>query len=601
MGFDYLVADEVHLYKNGFVTTKMNNVAGVTTRASGLAGDMQMKCDYLNENLGQGHILFATGTPVSNSMTELYVMTRYLRPDLLESAGVRHFDDWAATFGNVVTQREQTTYDTLKLRTRFAKYQNLPELMAMYKGFSDIKSADALNLPRPALKDGKQEIIKVQASPLQKAYVDSIRDRAERIAGGAVDPHIDNLCKISSEGRVIGLSDLAVAALMTKQGSPPDPDEIQKGGKIDACADKIFDIYTKTKSTKGVQAVFSDVAVNSDDGKFSAYEYLREELIKKGVPREEIIFAPKADSKDRAAVFDKINKGDYRVVIASTGTLGTGANIQRKLCALHHLDIPHRPSDFEQREGRILRQGNENKEVQIFNYVTEGTLDSYLYANVTNKARFIAQLLDDKAPARVCEDLDEKVLTYAEIQAIASGKPEIRERIQTVNDLNELMSIKRDYNAETLRMKHSAVELPSKISAAKDNLELIRIDKAKTQFSELRVYQGSRGAAESELANLLNKAITDALKNPGEVVEIGKVGNVNGLTLSAVSYEEIKGENLLSETVTKVNFVVKGNFEYKAEVGLAENSNNILRIKNLLNGVIPIREENFEKHIEICQ
>ena len=427
LGFDYLVCDEAHAYKNGFVTTKMTNVAGVTTRPSGRAEDMQMKTDYFNQQLGQGHILFCTGTPVSNSMTELYVMTRYLRPDLLLQAGVSRFDDWAATFGSVVTKNQQGADGTLKLRTCFAKFANLPELMAMYKEFADVQSADKLQLPRPVLKTGKPQIVKVPASPEQKAYVQELAARAKQISEGKVDSKEDNLLKITGEARLIGLGNQAIASLYQKRGETvPEGFTDVKDSKVDKCVENVAQIYHEKKEEKAVQIIFSDIAVNSDNGNFSVYDYIKKELIEKGIPEDEIIFAPKADSKDREAIFRDINEGKYRVVIASTGTLGTGANIQENLYALHHVDIPWKPSDFEQREGRILRQGNKFPEVEIFNYVTEGTLDSYLYQTVTDKARFIAQLLDDKCPARVSEDCDEKVLTFGEIQAAAEGNPDLR-------------------------------------------------------------------------------------------------------------------------------------------------------------------------------
>ena len=395
LGFDYLVADEAHSYKNGFVQTKMTNVSGVTTKPSERAGDMQMKTDYFNEHFGQGHILFCTGTPVSNSMTELYVMTRYLRPDLLKDAGVERFDDWAATFGKVVTKNSQTSAGTLKLKTSFAKFANLPELMRMYKEFADIQSAEKLNLPRPKLKTGKPQIVVAKATPEQQEYVHNLAERAKKVDAGLVDPHDDNHLKITGDARLVGLCNQAVKSLYEKRDEELPYDFIDDGeSKVDKCIEKVAEIFEKTKDTKGVQIIFSDIAVNSKNGNFSVYEYMRNQLVKKGIPKEEIIFAPKADSQDRENIFRDINEGKYRVVIASTGTLGTGANIQKNLYALHHIDVPWKPSDFEQREGRILRQGNKNEEVEIFNYVTEGTLDSYLYQIVTDKARFIAQLLD---------------------------------------------------------------------------------------------------------------------------------------------------------------------------------------------------------------
>ena len=475
LGFDYLVVDEAHAYKNGFVSTKMTNVAGVSVKASGRAQDMQMKCDYFNEHLGDGHILFATGTPVSNSMTELYVMSRYLRPDLLASAGVGRFDEWAATFGNITQQNKQTARGTLQLKTSFSSFKNTPELMTMYKEFADIRTADQLpELDVPKLETGKRQIITVDATPEQKQYVRELAERAKAIEQGNVDPRMDNLLKITSEARMVGLGNMSIAHLYAKNDRPiPDglttdrTKQTEKNSKVDACVEKVAELYKKTEAERGVQIIFSDIAVNSDNGSFSAYEYVKAELVAKGIPEEEIVFAPKSDAKNRQDIFRDINEGKYRVVIASTGTLGTGANIQQKLYALHHLDIPWKPSDFEQREGRILRQGNSYKTVEIFNYVTKGTLDSYLYQTVTDKARFIAQLWNDKCPARVMEDCDEKVLSYGELQAAAEDNPDLKIRIELKNKIGELKLLVTEYNRETAEMKKFIAEFPEQAERLK--------------------------------------------------------------------------------------------------------------------------------------
>jgi len=603
LGFDYLVVDEAHSYKNGFVMTKMTNVAGVTTRESGRAADMQMKCDYYNEEFGDGHILMATGTPVSNSMTELYVMTRYLRPDLLQQAGISRFDDWAATFGNVTTQLEQTAYDTYKLKTRFSQFANLPELMAFYKEFADIKSAKKLNLPRPALKNGKNTIVNVPATPEQKAYVHELSNRAEAINSGNVAPHEDNFLKITGEARLIGFGNLAVKSLYERnqQELPADFVDVDiKNGKINVCAEKVYETWTQSTENKGVQLVFSDIAVNDDERRFSAYKYLKQELIAKGIPENEIIFAPKSDSKDRADIFKKINAGEYRVVIASTETLGTGANIQQKLVALHHLDIPWKPSDFEQREGRILRQGNMNQEVEIFNYVTEETLDSYLYSTVTNKARFIAQILDDENPARVCEDMDEKVLNYAEIQAIAAGNEDIKERIVTANDLAELHMLKREWGNEQATMRSWIDILPAKLEEKQVLLDCIQADKANatriTNMDEL-----PSAFTNTRILTEINRAISNFKHGDKEPVSIGSIagpGATTAFDVSVKANEVVRGtlENMTSEIA--VSFIVKGEAEYSHSAESCENSNNVVRLKNLFANVISKREETVKADVE---
>lgn len=480
LGFDYLVVDEAHAYKNGSVLTKMGDVSGVSTRESGRSADMQMKCDYFNSEFGNGHILFATGTPVSNSMTELYVMTRYMRPDLLENCGCSRFDDWAATFGNIKTQNKKTATGELKLKTCFAGFKNRPELIKMYKEFADLKTLDKLDyLHPPKIKGGKPQVVEVEATPEQREMVKGFAERGRAIQAGLVTPSEDNLLKITSEARIVGLGNRAVASIYRKNDwdLPDNFVEDDKTGKIDECVKRVAEIYKERYDEKAVQLIFSDIAVNSGDDKFSAYEYLREELIAKGVKPEEIIFAPKSDAKNRPEIFRDINEGKYRVVIASTGTLGTGANIQKNLYALHHLDIPWRPSDFEQREGRIVRQGNKNEEVEIFNYVTKGTLDSYLYQGVTDKARGIAQLWNDTCVSRTAEDIDEKVLTFGELEAAAEGNPKLRQYSELKNKIDEMQVVRAEYNRETTRVEKKIASLPETISARKSLIEAAKNDK----------------------------------------------------------------------------------------------------------------------------
>lgn len=591
LGFDYLVCDEAHAYKNGFVTTKMTNVSGVTTKPSGRAEDMQMKTDYFNENFGQGHILFATGTPVSNSMTELYVMTRYLRPDLLKQSGVERFDDWASTFGNVVTKNQQTASGTLKMKTSFASFANLPELMAMYKEFADIQSAEKLNLPRPKLKTGKPQIISVPATPEQKEYVRLLADRAKMIDNGEVDPHEDNHLKITSEARLIGLGNNAVKSLYQKRDEELPYDFIDtKDSKVDKCVEKVAEIYNQTNDTKGVQIIFSDVAVNSDNGNFSVYDYIKKELVSKGIPENEIIFAPKSDSKERENIFRDINNSKYRVVIASTGTLGTGANIQQNLYALHHIDVPWKPSDFEQREGRILRQGNKNEEVEIFNYVTEGTLDSYLYQIIVDKARFIAQLLDGKCPARVSEDFDERVLTTAEIQAVAEGNPDLKKRIELSNEIIDLTMKRNEYMHETAEVKKEIEKIPEQIKLKKEILSRVQNDKKSAEkikelaLSGLKENKDYVVMTKENVNKYLLEMVNEKLDNPEK--EIPPV-NINNFEVS-VYFDKISGE---------VNFAVKGESTYTCSAGTSENQDNYQRLNNLFEKAIPKKEQEIIKSI----
>jgi len=587
LGFDYLVVDESHAYKNGFVNTKMTDVAGVTVSPSGRAQDMQMKCDWMNEMLGQGHILHCTGTPVSNSMTELYVVTRYLRPDLLKQAGVDRFDDWAATFGKVVCAYKQSPSGQLKLKTSFAKFANLPELMAMYKEFADIQSAEKLQLPRPELIGGKPEIVKVEASPEQRAYVRELAARAQLISTGVVDPHLDNLLKITGEARLVGLGNQAVAALyrQREKGELPEGFMEDEPGKVDACVDRVWQYYNETAEQKGVQIIFSDIAVNSDNGNFSVYEYIRDELIAKGIPRDEIIFAPKADSKDRAAIFRDINEGKYRVVIGSTGTIGTGANIQQRLYACHHCDIPWKPSDFEQRQGRILRQGNTFPEVRILNYVTEGTLDSYLYQVVTDKARFIAQLLDDKCPARVSEDCDEKVLTFAELQAAAEGNPDFKTRIELSNKIAELLALQQAHQHEQGKMQQRVDQIPGEIERLK--MQITQMQEDRKSAAKMKDSEGKVKAFDfvtpmktirkhEDINAYLHQQITKHIERPFDEMPTFHIGDFT------VSVELRPGE------MDEAMLAVKGQREpsYAIPLGKAANADNWQRIVNFLDGAI---------------
>ena len=587
LGFDYLVVDESHAYKNMFIQTKMTDVSGVSTAASGRAQDMAMKCEWMNKMLGQGHILHCTGTPVSNSLSELYVVMNYLRSDLLKAAGVDRFDDWAATFGKVVCAYKQSPSGQLKLKTSFAKFANLPELMAMYKEFADIQSAEKLHLPRPELIGGKPEIVKVEASPEQRAYVRELAARAQLISTGVVDPHIDNLLVITSEARLVGLGNAAVAALyrQREEGELPEGFMEEEPGKVDACVDRVWQYYNETAEQKGVQIIFSDIAVNAENGNFSVYNYIRDELIAKGVPRDEIIFAPKADSKDRAAIFRDINDGKYRVVIGSTGTIGTGANIQQRLYALHHIDVPWRPADFSQREGRILRQGNTFPEVRILNYVTEGTLDSYLYQVVTDKARFIAQLLDDECPARVSEDCDEKVLTYAELQAAAEGNPDFKTRIELSNKIAELLALQQAHQHEQGKMQKRVDQIPGEIDRLRTQIVQMLVDKKSAE--KMRDAEGKvksfdfvtpmRTITRHEDINAyLHQQIAKRIERPFDEMPKFRIGDFT------VSVELRPGE------MDQAMLAVKGQRDpsYSIPLGSAANADNWQRIVNFLDGSI---------------
>ena len=441
LGFDSLVVDEAHNYKNGLVVSKMNRVSGVQTTPAQKSEDILMKTQYLNENYGEKNIIFATGTPVSNSMTELYIMQRYLRPSLLRNAGLQTFDDWASNFGEVVSKAElKPAGNGYRTKKRFAKFNNVPELMQMFKEFADIRTPDMLDLPVPKLEGGKPQTIVAHPNDEQKAYMKVLAERSEMIHSGAVDPSKDNMLKITGEARLLGLD---ARCVIPNAENYPD-------SKVNLCIDKIMEIYDRTSAQKGVQAIFCDIAVNSDDGKFSVYDYLKQELARRGIPENEICTAgDAATQKQRNEMYAQLRSGTKRIVLASTSKMGTGANIQTKLAALHNLDIPWKPSDIEQRNGRIIRQGNSFGEVGVYNYVTENTFDAYLMNIIVTKQRFISQLMSGNATARSCEDVDEAVLNYSEMQALATGDERIKEKIELDGDVARLRLLESEhYNAQ---------------------------------------------------------------------------------------------------------------------------------------------------------
>lgn len=464
LGFDYLVCDEAHNYKNCFVATKMSNVAGVQTTAAQKSEDMLMKTQYLNEKYGCNNCLYASGTPVSNSMVEFYVMQRYLRPDLLEKAGLQTFDDWASTFGEVVSQLEiKPAGNGFQNKNRFSKFVNIPELMQIYKEFADVQTPDMINLPVPKLKTGEPIIVSSKPDDRQKAYMKQLAARSEAIHNGNVDPSEDNMLKITHEARLLGLDSRCIF-----KDAEPAPDS-----KVMKLLDNLEQNYRDTMEQKGVQIVFCDIAINEDAEHFSVYEAIKSDLIKRGIPSDEICFAGDAKTdKARAEMFEQLRKGEKRFIIASTSKLGTGANIQDRICAIHHLDIPWRPADLIQQNGRGVRQGNMFDEVAIYHYLTEETFDAYMMGIITNKAKFINQIMTSKDPVRVSEDVDEMVLTYSQMQAIASGNPMIKEKIQLDNDIAMLKTLEAEHKKSVFKMQELAErKLPQTISVARQSLK----------------------------------------------------------------------------------------------------------------------------------
>ncbi len=587
LGFDYLVVDEFHNYKNCFIATKMSNVAGVQTTAAQKSEDMLMKTQYLNNKYGCNNILTATGTPLSNSMTELYTMQRYMRPDLLKKAGLDNFDDWASTFGEVVSQLEmKPAGNGYQMKNRFAKFVNIPELLQMYKEFADVQTADMLKLPVPDLKTGEPIIVTSEPDERQKAYMKELAARSEAIHGGRINPKIDNMLKITHEARLLGLDSRCIF-----QNGEPTPD-----GKVMKLLDNLEQNYLDTKEQKGVQIVFCDIAINGDEEHFSVYEAIKEELVKRGIPHEEICFAGDAKTdKARAAMFEQLRKGEKRFILASTSKLGTGANVQDRICAIHHLDIPWKPSDMEQQNGRGIRQGNIFNEVGIYHYLTEGTFDAYLMGIITNKAKFISQVMTSKEPVRVAEDIDETVLTYSQMQAIASGNPMIKEKIQLDSEVMELKNLEAEHKKSVYAMQELAErKLPSMIENYTDLLQKANNDL--TDFEQ-------RYSENPEFQIELNGNIYDDRAEAGE--ELEKALIKCAATDESITVGKYLGFVLSVEKNTNNNFgehpytaVLQGNLKYTTEAPLKNTVGNIRRIENLAEKQIEQKVKQLTESLE---
>ena len=444
LGVDSLMVDEAHYFKNAMVTTKMTRVAGISQTESQKASDMYMKCMYMDELTGGHGIVFATGTPISNSMTEMYIMMRYLQYGFLEQEGLLNFDAWASTFGESVTAIELAPEGNgYRSKTRFAKFYNLPELMNMFKQCADIQTADMLKLPVPEITGGKPTIVKLPPSELQRQMVAALGERAEAVRNRLVAPNEDNMLRITNDGRKLALDQRLMNPLL-----PDDPDS-----KANACVERVFTIWERTKAHRSTQMIFCDLSTPRADG-FDVYNDIRDKLVARGIPKDEVQFIHDADTEaKKAELFGKVRSGAVRVLMGSTQKMGAGTNVQTRLCALHHLDCPWRPADIAQRNGRMVRQGNMNKEVSIFIYITEATFDAYSYQLVENKQKFISQIMTSKSPARSCEDLDEAALSYAEVKALAAGNPMIKEKMELDIQVARLRTLKAAYNSQHYRLE----------------------------------------------------------------------------------------------------------------------------------------------------
>lgn len=468
LGVDSLMVDEAHEFKNLAVTTKMQNVAGISTSESQKATDLLMKCQYLDEITGGRGLVFCTGTPISNSPVELYTMMRYLQASTLRAHDLLSFDAWAANFGQTTTSIELAPEGTgYRSKTRFSRFFNLPELISMWKLATDVQTSDMLNLQVPDLEGGKATAVMCPPTELQKESIQALGERAEKVRAGNVDPHTDNMLKITTDGRKLALDQRLLNPLL------PDVPE----NKATACASKVFEIWQNTMATQSTQLIFSDLATPST-GEWNVYDDIRDKLIAKGIPKEQIAFIHDANTDaKKATLFAKVRAGKVRILMGSTQKMGAGTNVQTKLIALHHLDVPWRPSDIEQREGRILRQGNENPSVQIYRYATEGSFDAYSWQLIENKQKFISQIMTSKSPARSCQDLDEVALSYAEIKALCAGNPLIKEKMELDNEVARLSTLRSSHMSQIFELQDKiAIGYPASIQKVEESLDAVSKD-----------------------------------------------------------------------------------------------------------------------------
>lgn len=562
LGVDRLFVDESHYYKNLYLYTKMRNVGGIAQTEAQKSSDLFMKCRYLDEITGGRGTVFATGTPISNSMVELYTIQRYLQYSTLVKNGVQHFDAWASTFGETITAVELTPEGTgYRAKTRFAKFYNLPELMAMFKEIADIKTADMLNLPVP---EAKYHNIAVKPSEMQKEMVASLAERAEQVRGGGVDSSVDNMLKITIDGRKLALDQRMLNDML------PD----FEGSKINACVDNIYRIWEENADKKSAQLVFCDLSTPKNDGTFSVYNDIRKKLIERGIPESEVKFIHEADTDmKKKELFQKTRKGEVRVLLGSTQKMGAGTNVQDKLIALHDVDCPWRPSDLEQRSGRIVRQGNENPQVDIYRYVTEQTFDAYLYQLVEGKQKFASQIMTSKSPVRSAEDIDETALSYAEIKMLATGNPYIKEKMDLDIQVQKLKMLKSNFLSEKYGLEDKVIKFyPQQIAYLKSRVEGLTkdVETAKSHpkpIDEQPLGMMVSGVSYSEKAEA-GQAIINACKsmNSPDAIPLGE-------------YRGFQME-LYFDTVQR-NYVVKLKGETSRDVPLGDDAHgNIVRIDN---------------------
>ena len=564
LGVDRLFVDESHFYKNLFLTTKMRNVAGLSTSEAQKSSDMFGKCRYLDEITGGRGVVFATGTPVSNSMTELYTVMRYLQYSTLQQKKLTHFDCWASTFGETTTAIELAPEGTgYRARTRFAKFFNLPELMSMFKEVADIKTSDQLHLPVPV---AKFETVVAKPSEIQKEMVQELSKRAADIHSGIVDASVDNMLCVTNDGRKIGLDVRLMNPML-----PDDPNS-----KLNVCVQNVLKIWEEGKDQKLTQLLFCDLSTPKNDGNFNVYDDIRKKLVAAGVPENEIEFIHNADTEaKKAALFSKVRSGDVRVLLGSTAKMGAGTNVQSRLVAVHHLDVGWKPSDMTQRNGRIIRQGNMNKEVKVFNYVTEGTFDSYLFQTLENKQRFISQIMTSKSPVRSCEDVDEQALSYAEIKALCAGNPLIKEKMDLDVQVAKLKVLKADHQSQKFRLQDKLLtKFPADIRETNAYLAGVKAD-AQLAAAHPQVQEGFCG--------MTIKGVTyDEKKTAGErlVLACSELPNAEEKVIG--SYRGFELSLRFDTFRSEYQALLKGQRKYTVPLG-TDPLGNIIRLDNSLN------------------
>ena len=564
LGVDRLFVDESHFYKNLFLTTKMRNVAGLSTSEAQKSSDMFGKCRYLDEITGGRGVVFATGTPVSNSMTELYTVMRYLQYSTLQQKKLTHFDCWASTFGETTTAIELAPEGTgYRARTRFAKFFNLPELMSMFKEVADIKTSDQLHLPVP---EAKFETVVAKPSEIQKEMVQELSKRAAKIHSGAVDASEDNMLCVTNDGRKIGLDVRLMNPIL-----PDDPNS-----KLNTCVRNVLQIWADGKEQKLTQLLFCDLSTPKNDGNFNVYDDIRKKLVAAGVPESEVEFIHNADTEaKKAALFSKVRSGDVRILLGSTAKMGAGTNVQQRLAAVHHLDVGWKPSDMTQRNGRIIRQGNQNKQVRIYNYVTEGTFDSYLFQTLENKQRFISQIMTSKSPVRSCDDVDEQALSYAEIKALCAGNPLIKEKMDLDVQVAKLKVLKADHQSQKFRLEDKLLtKFPADIQETNAYIAGVKADaqlaaahpQGKEEFCGMTI----KGVAYDEKKTAGERLVLACSELPNAEEKV--IGSYRGFELS-LRFDTFRSE---------YQAILKGQRRYPVPLG-TDPLGNIIRLDNSLN------------------